>query len=179
MSGYRERPGQDEYAQVYAGYIARVPPGDIVAILRDQFGGTRQLLSALTEEQASYAYGRGKWTIKEVVGHLADVERMLSCRALRFARGDQTPVPGFDENTYVPAGRFGDRRLTDLVAELEAARFSTVALLAGLPQMAWMRRGVANGQSVSVRALAWIIAGHELHHRSVLEERYLVAAGDG
>lgn len=178
MSGYRERPGPDEYAQVYAGYVARVPPGGIVAILGDQIGETRGLLSTLTEQQAAYAYGRGKWTIKEVVGHLADVERMHGCLALRFARGDQTPVPGFDENTYVPAGRFGDRKLADLVSELEAARNSTIALLRGLPPIAWMRRGIANGQSVSVRALAWIIAGHELHHRSLLEERYLVAAGD-
>jgi hypothetical protein len=178
MSGYEERPRPDEYAGFYAGYVARVPPGDIVSTLRDQIGQTRALLYALTEERAAYAYAPSKWTIKEVVGHLTDVERLLSYRALRFARGDQTPVPGFDENTYVPAGRFGDRPLASLLSELEAARGSTVAMFEGLPAAAWVRRGVANGQSGSVRALAWIIAGHELHHRTLLEERYLAVAGE-
>jgi len=166
------RPGPDEYAPFYAGYVARVPAGGLVELLARQVVDTRRLLDGLSSTEAEYAYAPGKWTIKEVVGHVADGERVFAYRALRFARGDATELPGFDENRYVPAGRFGDRSLGDLLDELGAVRDATVRLLAGLPAEAWERRGVASGSEVSVRALACVIAGHELHHRSILEERY-------
>lgn len=170
---YEDRPGVDEYAPFYRSYVARVPKGGLVSLLAGQVADTRRLHEGLSESAADYAYAPGKWTIKEVVGHLADAERVFSYRALRFARGDATEVAGFDENVYVPAGAFGARTLSSLLEEFAAARDSTVRLLAGLPPEGWLRRGVANGQEVSVRAVACIIAGHELHHRAILKERYL------
>lgn len=172
---YDQRPGDDEYDAYYAKYVALVPEGDIVAILATQLEDTLAVVRNLTDEQARGAYAPGKWSIKEVIGHLADSERIFASRALRFGRGDATPLPGFDENSYVPAGRFNDRPLPSLVAELAAARGATVALFAGLPAEAWTRSGRANGVPVSVRGLAWIAAGHELHHRGILSSRYLAA----
>jgi uncharacterized damage-inducible protein DinB len=170
---YDSRPPHTEYAEWYARYVALVPDGDIVAILATQLHDTYALLRELTDEQARLAYAAGKWSIKEVIGHIADAERVFATRALCFARGDATPLPGFDENAYVPAGSFDDRPLASLLAELSAVRGATVSLFAGLPSQAWERSGTASDNRVSVRALAWITAGHELHHREILSERYL------
>ena len=175
MADHEGRPGADEYAPFYAGYIARVPPGGLASVLEEQRGGLRRMLEGLTDAQAEHAYAPGKWTVKEVVGHVADAERVFAYRALRFARGDDTPLAGFDHNAYVPAGAFGRRSLDALLDELEGVRGATVALFRGLPPDAWLRRGTASGAPVSVRALACMIGGHELHHRAVLEERYLPA----
>jgi uncharacterized damage-inducible protein DinB len=177
--GYDTRPGHDEAASFYAGYIALVPEGDIVAILATQIDDTLALLSPLSQQQAAHRYAPGKWSIGEVLGHLADAERVFSYRAMRIARGDGTPLPGFDENAYVPAGRFDERPLASLVAEFAAVRRATVALLAGLPGDAWTRDGTASHSRVTVRALAWMTAGHELHHRAILAERYLEALPAG
>ncbi len=165
-------PAAGEYAPHYAGYVARVPQGDVLARLRKQIGETAALLRPLDAAKASYRYAPGKWSVIEVLGHLCDAERVFAYRALRFARGDETPLAGFDENVYVPAGEFERRSIADVVAEFEAVRAATVALLGGLPEAAWVRWGVANGQRVTVRALAHIIAGHELHHVEVLRTRY-------
>lgn len=173
--GYRERPGADEYNPYYARYIERVPQGDILQILRTQIEPTAELLLSAPAERHDWAYAPGKWTLKEVVGHLCDVERVMTYRALRFGRADETPVPGFDENAYVPAAGFGARTMESLVAELVAVRQATLALLSGLPAAAWTRVGLANNHPVSVRALACIVAGHELHHRAGIQERYLGA----
>jgi uncharacterized protein (DUF1330 family) len=170
------RPGPDEYGAFYAAYVADVPAGGIVALLARQVEDTCRLLEGLPDSRAEHAYAPGKWTIKEVVGHLVDSERVFSYRALRFARGDGAELPGFDEKHYVPAGEFGDRSLASLLDELRTVRRSTVALLGNLPSGAWLRKGIASGHPVSVRAIACIIAGHELHHRRILEERYLVDA---
>ncbi|HUH12747.1 MAG TPA: DinB family protein [Longimicrobiales bacterium] len=170
----RERPGPDEFDPFYSGYIERVPDADIRATLRAQGAATAALLrSERARERAEHAYAPGKWLLKEVVGHLADTERILAYRALRIARGDATPLAGFDENRYVAGGGFSGRTLDDLTAGLEAVRAATLALLDGLPEDAWTRAGTANEARVTVRALAWIIAGHELHHRAIVEERYL------
>ncbi len=174
MMDYEGRPAPDEYAPHYAPYIARVPEGGLVEILERQIEGTRRLLAGLTETEAEHAYAPGKWTIKEVVGHITDTERVFSYRALRIGRGDTTELPGFDENLYAPAGAFGARTLVNLLDEFVAVRQATIWLLGTLPAEAWPRRGVASGQVISVRALACNIAGHELHHRAILEERYLV-----
>jgi uncharacterized damage-inducible protein DinB len=174
--GYDERPQTDEYAAFYGKYVEKVPDGNIVALLATQVDDTLALLRELTDAQARSAYAPGKWSIKEVVGHIADAERVFAYRALRIARGDTTPLPGFDENMYTPAGSFNDRPLASLLAEFMAVRGATVALLAGLPQEAWTRTGTASNASVSVRGVAWITAGHELHHRQILAQRYLAAA---
>lgn len=168
----RARPGGDEYAPFYARYVAEVPAGDVVRLLESQLGSTVDFFRAVPAERTA-GYAPGKWTIHEVIGHLSDTERIMSYRALRFARGDRTPVPGFEENAYVPASGAATRTMEQLLAELRAVRGATVALFEGLPPEAWRRRGVANGAEVSVRALAAILVGHVLHHQGVVRERYL------
>jgi uncharacterized damage-inducible protein DinB len=145
----------------------------LLETLERQCVETARLLEKIPESKALYRYAPAKWSIKEVLGHLADSERVFAYRALRFARGDTTPLPGFDEQVYAPAGRFDERSVADLGAELGAVRRATIALFGGLDEEALARRGTANGTEVSVRALAYIIAGHELHHLTVLRERYL------
>ena len=167
------RPAADEFPEYYARYVALVPDGDIAGTLSGQLEATLAPVAALSEEQALHRYAPGKWSIKEVLGHVADAERVFAYRLLRFARADATPLPGFEENDYVPAGRFDDRPLADLVTELRAVRVATLALARGLPPDALDRRGTASGGSFTARGTLWIIAGHELHHRGVLRERYL------
>lgn len=167
------RPASDEYAPFYAGYVARVPDGDIVQQLDQQLADFSRTLAGISEGRATHRYAPGKWSIKELVGHLCDAERIFAYRAVRFARNDATPLHGFDENQYVANARFDERALADLAEEFRTIRRATCALLNSLNAEEWERRGVANGNPVSVRGLAWIIAGHELHHRNVLATRYL------
>jgi hypothetical protein len=167
------RPGPDEYGAFYAGYIARVPAdADIVALLARQQSETLGRLRAVPESRGSYRYAADKWSVKQVVLHLADTERIMAYRALRIARGDATPLPGFDEKTYAPASGADARTLADLAQELNDVRQASLALFRHLPPEAWQRRGTASGAGVTVRGLAWIIAGHERHHLAVLAERY-------
>ena len=167
------RPVAGEYAPYYDRYLSKVPDGDLLRMLESQRRETQQLLAGLSEPKALHRYAPGKWSIKEVVGHVADAERVFCYRALRFARGDHMPLPSFDEQAWAPAGKFDARSLADLAAELDAVRRATIALFAGLPREALARRGVASDNEVSVQALAWIIAGHERHHVTILRERYL------
>ncbi len=167
------KPGPEEHAPYYRGYIDEAPSGDVVQGLQGQLAETVALLRAIPEARADHRYAPGKWSIKEVVGHLCDSERVFAYRALRFARDDQTELAGFDENAWVPAAGFGARTLSDLAGEFAAVRLSTLALLGTLDDGAAVRSGVANGHRITVRALAWIMAGHERHHVRVLRERYL------
>ncbi len=168
-----DRPGADEYAPFYAGYVSKVPDGDLVKLLTDQIAEVMVLLRPVSEPKANAAYAPGKWTLKEVVGHLADTERVMSYRAMVFARDDQGPLPKFDENAWVPPARFNDRPLGSLIDEWVAARSSSIALLAGLPAEAPARRGIASTKEISVRALAYILYGHVAHHTAIIRERYL------
>jgi hypothetical protein len=168
-----ERPHADEHAPYYGKYISRVPDGDLVSLLREQLMDTASLLRGVSPDRADFAYGPGKWTIKEVVGHMIDVERVMAYRALRFARNDRTELPGFDENTWAIAADFASRTLGDLVEEFQVVRSSTIHLAKHLSADALARRGKASGHEVSVRALFYIIAGHERHHAELLRERYL------
>jgi hypothetical protein len=145
----------------------------VVETLERQLGETLALLGGLSEEQAGARYEPGKWSVKELVGHVVDTERIFAYRALRFARGDRTPIPGFEQDPYVAGGNFDARTLRDLADEFACVRRATVALLRHLGEDAWRRTGTASDNEVSVRALAHIIAGHELHHLNVLRERYL------
>lgn len=167
------RPDPSEYGAYYGRYISLVPDGPIVDLLRDQIVETLDLLRALPESRGEHRYAPGKWSIKEMIGHVADSERVFGYRALRIGRGDQTPLPGFEQDDYVQNGGFGARTLRHVVDDLEAVRRSTVLLFEGLDEAAMTRRGTASGFPVSVRALAYILAGHERHHLGVLRERYL------
>lgn len=174
MSAHRRiRPGADEFAPFYAPYIAQVPDGDIVEALIGGAEIAAALLGDIPDSVASKAYAPGKWTLKEVVLHMADAERIFTYRALRFGRGDATALPGWDEAAYGPASGAAVRSLESILDEFESVRESTVTLFSGLPSEAWTRRGSANGVDVSVRALAWITAGHALHHLGVIQDRYL------
>ncbi len=165
------KPQPDEHLPYYGKYIALVGD-DALAAMRAGSASTPRLLSGVTESQAVFRYEPGKWSVKEVVGHVIDAERVFAYRALRFAREDRTPLSGFDENVWVPAGRFDRRPLKELVADYTAVRAATVALFGAFEEDALLRRGPANNAEVSVRALAHIIAGHEIHHVGLLKERY-------
>ena len=176
MTATKERstgPAVGEYAEWYAGYVSRVPAGDVVSTLRDQLPETTALLRGLDPSRTTSGYAPGKWSIRDIALHMADTERVMSYRALRIARGDTTPLASFDENVYAPAASANARSMDSLLAEFEAVRRATIALLDGLPAEAWARGGTASGKPVTVRALAWIIAGHERHHLAVIRERYL------
>lgn len=167
------RPEAGEYAPYYEKYVALVPEGDIVETLERQSADTLSLLRSLSEEQGASRYEPGKWSVKEVVGHIADCERVFAYRALRFARDDRTPLSGFDQDDFARGAGFDARTLSSLVAEYESVRAATLSLLRSLTPEAWQRRGTANDNEVTVRALAHVIAGHELHHVGILRERYL------
>jgi hypothetical protein len=165
------RPPATEYAPYYEKYIALVPEDDILAVLEGQLAETLALLRPIPEAKGGQRHPPYTWSIKEVVGHLNDTERIFGYRALRFARSDSTPLPGFDENAYVRAAEFDLVPLYELVSEFEALRRSHLFLLASLSEIAWGRVGQANGNDVSVRALAYIIAGHTRHHTAILRQR--------
>jgi hypothetical protein len=169
------RPEPGEYPPFYETYVSKVPGGDVIAQFESQRLQSAQLFAASTERDGNFRYAPDKWTIKEVVGHLSDSERIFSYRALRIARGDQTPLPGFEQNDYVKNGNFAEQSLADLVAEFGLVRASTLALFRTFNAEAWTRRGTASNNPITVRALAFIIAGHELHHRDILKERYFPA----
>ena len=169
------RPGTDEYAPYYGTYIGKVPDGDVRALLSSQLAETLELIRSTPESRGGYRDAPDKWSIKEVLGHLTDSERIFSYRALRIGRGDSTPLPGFEQDDYVPSGGFDARTLRDLADELAAVRQATIHLFAHFDAMALERRGTASGNPVSVRALAYIIAGHERHHVGILKSRYLSA----
>jgi hypothetical protein len=167
------KPAKDEYAPYYEKYTSLVLEGDVLATLDQQLAATLALLRSLPEQQGNHRYAPEKWSIKELVGHVIDTERIFAYRALRIARGDQTPLPGFEQDGYITNGNFDSRQLADLAAEFETVRQSTLFLLRHLSDEAWVRRGVASENEVTVRALAHIIAGHELHHLEILRSRYL------
>jgi hypothetical protein len=170
-----QRPEPTEYAPFYEKYISLVKGDDIVGVLEAQRLQMIQLFAGRSERDGNFRYGPDKWLVKEVLGHVTDSERIFAYRALRIARGDQTPLSGFEQDDYVRAASFGGRSLADLAAEFTHVRNATVALFGSLNKEAWTRRGIANKNEVTVRALAFITAGHELHHRMILEERYFAA----
>jgi hypothetical protein len=166
-------PEPGEYAPYYEKYISLIPGNDILATLEDQRRQTLLLLSGRTDADGDLRYAPGKWSVKEVLGHLNDTERIFAYRALRISRGDQTPLAGFEQDDYVRNGPFARRPLEDLIEDYIAVRRATISLFRNLDEAAWTRRGVASENEVTVRALAYMIAGHELHHRKILEEKYL------
>jgi hypothetical protein len=172
-----KRPLPSEYPPPFAGYVDHVPEVDVVGALGAQVDVLRQLAAVISPERETYAYAPDKWTIRQLVGHLGDVERVFSFRALCFARSDQTPLPGFDENAYVENSRFNDTRLGDLIEEFVLLRSSNLKMFTSLSEAQWSATGVANGKSISVRALAYVMVGHVRHHVAMLRDRYGVGGG--
>ena len=166
------RPEPSEYAPYYERYISLVPGDDILSTLDAQRRQTMVLLCGRDEADGDFRYAPGKWTAKQVLGHLCDTERIFAYRALRIARGDQTPIEGFEQDDYVRDGPFEQLPLPEMIEEYIAVRHATLTLLRNLDEQSWTLRGIANKNEVTVRALAYIIAGHELHHRRILEEKY-------
>ncbi len=170
----RERkPEESEYLPYYGKYISLVSEGDVISTLEAQMRDSKALLGGLPPAVATYRYAPGKWSVNEMVGHVIDAERIFAGRALRFARADATPLPAFEQDDYVRNASFDSYPLADLAAEMESVRRSTIFLFRHLSEEAWMRRGIASNAEITVRALAYIIAGHELHHREILRARYL------
>lgn len=167
------RPNKTEHAPYYGRYISLVPDGDILTMLSNQSFETLSLLRIIPEADGNFRYAPDKWSIKELIGHVIDTERIFAYRALRFSRNDRTPLPGYEQDDYVRNASFNNYPLGDLASEFECVRKSTLFLFKHLDGESWMRRGIANENEVSVRALAYIIAGHELHHREILRTKYL------
>jgi DinB superfamily len=170
------RPEPGEYAPYYNRYISLVTGSDILATLDAQRRQTMMLLCGRDEAEGDFSYASNKWTAKQVLGHVCDTERVFAYRALRIARGDQTPIEGFEQDDYVRNGPFAQLPLPEIIDDYIAVRRATLTLFRNLDEPAWTRRGVANKNEVTVRALAYIIAGHELHHRRILEEKYFNAS---
>lgn len=167
------RPAASEYAPFHAGYVSAVPEGDVLALMKKQNGETLRLLGKLSEKKSRHRYAPGKWTIREVVGHLIDAERVFAYRALTFARGDKGPLPGFDEVAWGNTTNADTRTLKSLLEEFAAVRATTLAMIKGFGPEELGRTGTASGHPVSVRGLVYVMTGHERHHVRILKERYL------
>jgi uncharacterized damage-inducible protein DinB len=168
------RPGPNDSSPAHAAYIALVPEDDVLSAIEQQSSVTQKLLSGLDETRASFRYAEGKWSVKEVIGHMVDAERILGWRALALARGETQPLPGFEEDDYVRNAQFDAWRLGDLAEAYALGRRANIVFFRNLPEEAWNRRGTANDSPITVNALAWIIVGHERHHLNTLRERYRV-----
>ncbi len=168
-----QRPDPTEYHEYYGTYVHKVPDGEILEILDQGVSQTLGLLRDLPTEWETFSYEPGKWTLRDVLGHMADAERVFSYRALSFARLDPGELPSMDQDQWVADSNAGSRPLPSLLAEFECVRRSSIALFEGFDEDVWSRRGTASGCEFSVRSFPYIVAGHEIHHRRVIEERYL------
>ncbi len=167
------RPEKEEYAEYYETYVSLVEETDIVFALEKQSSEWQNLFAEISAEKVDFRYAEGKWSIKEVVGHLIDGERVFAYRALRFSRNDKTSLPGFEQNSYVANSNFSNAEFTDLVEELSLLRQANILFFKNLSDEAWLRTGTASEAEVSVRALAYIMVGHIRHHAKILRSRYL------
>jgi hypothetical protein len=168
-------PEASEYLPYYGRYVALVKTDNIVTSLRNQVEQTLAILKRVDEPKANFRYAPEKWSVKEMLGHMSDTERILAYRALRISRNDKTPMAGFEQDDYVRYGPFASNSWSDLLEEFAMIRRTTAMMFQMLPEEAWTRRGTASGHEVTVRALAFVIAGHELHHRNILKEKYGIA----
>ena len=166
-------PLPGEYAEAYAPYVAAAGDGDVLMRLQEQGSEIALLFGNLTEVQGAFRYAEGKWSLKDLLQHLSDAERIFAYRCLRIGRGDATPLPGFDEDTYAAAAEADNRSMADLLADWWAARAASLTLFRGLPEGAWERQGTASGRLITAKCLPFICAGHTAHHLAVVRERYL------
>ena len=174
-----KRPEATEYADYYAKYISKVPGTDLLKVLESERSQMLQLFAGRAEREGNFRYGPEKWTVKETLGHINDAERIFACRALRIGRGDKTPLPGFEQDGFVKNGGHAGRTLEDLVEEFSAVRAASITLFRSFDENAWSQRGIASQKEVTARALGFIVAGHQIHHRMILEERYFPAIPKG
>lgn len=169
------RPDAGEYADYYQKYISLVPVGDILGILEAELRRMTTLLAARSEREGDFRYAPDKWSVKEVLGHVSDTERIFAYRVLRISRNDKTPIEGFEQDDYVKFAPFAKCKLAEIADEFAQVRRASLALFRSLDEEAWLRRGIANKNEVTVRALAYIIAGHAMHHAAILQDRYFPA----
>lgn len=167
------RPAKTDYAEYYQKYIDLIEGDDIISILSSLNKETSDVLNSFSQNKGNYTYAQGKWTVKEVVGHMMDTDRIFAYRALAIARGEKQPLPSFDQDEYVRNGKFNLRELSDLTYEYRLLRESNILLFKGFDQSVYSNRGVAAGNEVTVLALMWMIAGHQKHHLKILREKYL------
>jgi radical SAM superfamily enzyme YgiQ (UPF0313 family) len=168
----KSRPLETEYAKSFQAYVSRVPEPDVLVVLERQPGEIAHFASRVSADREKFRYGEGKWSIREVVGHLIDGERVFAYRALCISRGEKVSLPAFDESSYIAASHYDDQPLAELVAEFTALRKANITMFRLMDDSDWERIGTANNNPVSVRALAYIIAGHVRHHIFGLRERY-------
>jgi hypothetical protein len=167
-----DRPKENEYAPFYAAYVARVPETEILEALREQPKALKRIAESLPADKERFRYAPDKWSVRELFGHLVDAERFFGHRAFCISRGDATPLPGWDEKTYIAGASYDSRPLAELVKDFSLLREANARLFENLEAATWPREGVANGAKVTVRALAYIMTGHARHHLAVLKERY-------
>jgi hypothetical protein len=176
MEAVAQRPAPDEHAPFFSGYVNLVPEADVLPVLEAQASEIPRLARSISADRETFRYGPGKWSIREIFGHIGDAERVFGYRAFCISRGDQAPLPGFDENDYIAESAYDERTVAELADDFAALRASNLAVLGRLDPARWARRGNANGNPVSVRALAFIMAGHVRHHVGVLKARYGVTS---
>lgn len=168
-----KRPSEQDYPLYYKGYIESVAGEDVISVLEQQLKEADTFFNSISASKENFAYAEGKWTVKEVIGHMVDVERVMAYRALAFARNEKKRIPGFDENDYVRAGGFYERSVQSLVDEFKSLRLSNIILFKSFNDEVLSRRGIANEFEITVTAIIFIIAGHYKHHVNILMERYL------
>ncbi len=168
-----QRPTENEYPKYYVPYVQAVSEGGLTEILQEHLEKMTELFEGISEKDGLFRYAENKWSIKEVLGHITDTERIMSYRLLRVGRGDQTELAGFDENFFVQGAKSNQRSLKDLLEDFNATRNATISLIKNMPEEAWRNKGYANNSPITTRAIAYIIAGHEAHHRNIIKDRYL------
>lgn len=168
-----QRPKQYEYPEYYVPYVSLVPEGDLLTILKENLKKAVALFEDISEADEHFRYEPGKWSIKGVLAHITDTERVMSYRLLRMGRGDQTPLAGFNQEQFVQGSQAENLQLKNILADFVATRKATITLMENMPESAWENKGYANNTEVTTRAVAYILAGHEMHHRNILTERYL------
>lgn len=167
------KPNENDYPTYFGTYISKISGDDLIESFEKNFLETAQLVNGLTEEKLNFRYAEGKWSIKEILIHIMDAERIFAYRALTFARCDKNPLPGFEENDYAPASKASFRSVESILTEFEALRKSTIELFKNFDEDQLNQSGIASNNRISVSALGYAIAGHELHHLQVIRERYL------
>lgn len=172
-----QRPRTEEYPPAFDGYVGLVPDTDVIAALRAQIEVIQELGRGVARDRETYSYAPGKWSIRQVIGHVGDAERVFGYRTLCISRGDPAQLPGFGENEYVDAANFNESRLADLVDEFTHLRSANLRMLEALRDDQWPMSGIANGNAITVQALAYVMAGHVRHHLNVLRDRYAIRAG--